>query len=70
LADEINPISRLIQHQQAKKEKEPTFILIDERGAHKRREFVIEANAGGHTTTGTGPNKKMAKRAAAEGKFT
>lgn len=37
----INPISRLIQIQQAKKEKEPEYTLIEERGMPRRREFVM-----------------------------
>ena len=38
----INPISRLIQIQQAKKEKEPVYSLIAERGMPRRREFVMQ----------------------------
>ncbi|XP_031335569.1 double-stranded RNA-binding protein Staufen homolog 2 isoform X3 [Photinus pyralis] len=64
--EEINPISRLIQIQQANKEKEPVYNVIDERGAPRRREFVIEASVNGHVSTGIGPNKKVAKRNAAE----
>lgn len=66
IADEINPISQLIQIQQARKEKEPIYTVIDERGTPRRREFVIEVSAGGMTSTGTGPNKKIAKKIAAE----
>jgi double-stranded RNA-binding protein Staufen len=65
-ADEINPISQLIQIQQARKEKEPTYTVIDERGTPRRREFVIEVAAAGMTAVGSGPNKKVAKRIAAE----
>ena len=68
-ADEINPISQLIQIQQARKEKEPVYTVIDERGTARRREFVIEVSAGGLTASGTGPNKKVAKKIAAESKF-
>lgn len=64
--DDINPISRLIQIQQASKEKEPTYTVIEERGAPRHREFVIEASVNGMSCTGFGPNKKLAKRAAAE----
>jgi double-stranded RNA-binding protein Staufen len=39
---------------------------LEERGAPRRREFVIEASANGHSCTGVGPNKKVAKRNAAE----
>ena len=39
---QINPISRLIQIQQAKKEKEPLYSFIGERGHLRRREFIIQ----------------------------
>jgi dsRNA-specific ribonuclease len=64
--DEINPISQLIQIQQARKEKEPVYTVVDERGTARRREFVIEVSAGGLSASGTGPNKKLAKKIAAE----
>ena len=38
----INPISRLIQIQQARKEKEPVYVLVAERGMPRRREFVMQ----------------------------
>ncbi|NXB86002.1 STAU2 protein, partial [Vidua chalybeata] len=62
----MNPISRLAQIQQAKKEKEPEYVLLSERGMPRRREFVMQVKIGNDTTTGTGPNKKIAKRNAAE----
>ncbi|XP_073186928.1 double-stranded RNA-binding protein Staufen homolog 2 isoform X4 [Lepidochelys kempii] len=62
----MNPISRLAQIQQAKKEKEPEYILLSERGMPRRREFVMQVKIGSEVTTGTGPNKKIAKRNAAE----
>jgi len=65
-ADEINPISQLIQIQQARKEKEPTYVVVDERGTARRREFVIEVSVSGYSANGTGPNKKLAKKIAAE----
>ncbi|KAJ9592174.1 hypothetical protein L9F63_001290, partial [Diploptera punctata] len=40
--EDINPISRLIQIQQAKKEREPVYSLLEERGVPRRREFVME----------------------------
>lgn len=64
--DELNPISQLIQIQQARKEKEPIYSVVDERGTARRREFVIEVSAGGLKASGTGPNKKIAKKIAAE----
>lgn len=67
VVDEINPISRLIQIQQAKKEKEPVYTLKEERGGPRKKEFVIEVSVGEYSFNGTGPNKKLAKRNAAEG---
>ncbi|KAM6319489.1 double-stranded RNA-binding protein Staufen homolog 1 isoform 1-T1 [Podargus strigoides] len=62
----MNPISRLAQIQQAKKEKEPEYMLITERGLPRRREFVMQVKVGVHTAEGMGTNKKVAKRNAAE----
>ncbi|XP_015605525.1 double-stranded RNA-binding protein Staufen homolog 2 isoform X2 [Cephus cinctus] len=67
---EVNPISRLVQIQQAKREKEPVYNLIEEKGAPRRREFVMEVTMGPHSAQGIGPNKKLAKRAAAEALLT
>ena len=38
----VNPISRLIQIQQAKKEKEPQFALLSENGVARSREFLYQ----------------------------
>ncbi|XP_060253805.1 double-stranded RNA-binding protein Staufen homolog 1 isoform X5 [Ovis aries] len=62
----MNPISRLAQIQQAKKEKEPEYLLLAERGLPRRREFVMQVKVGNHTAEGSGTNKKAAKRNAAE----
>ncbi|XP_074657003.1 double-stranded RNA-binding protein Staufen homolog [Tubulanus polymorphus] len=62
----INPISRLIQIQQAKKEREPVYTLVEERGLPRRREFVMQVTVGVNVAPGIGPNKKLAKRNAAE----
>ncbi|XP_035270749.1 double-stranded RNA-binding protein Staufen homolog 2 isoform X4 [Anguilla anguilla] len=62
----MNPISRLAQIQQAKKEREPEYALLSERGMPRRREFVMQVKVGSEVTTGTGPNKKVSKRNAAE----
>ncbi|XP_063700705.1 double-stranded RNA-binding protein Staufen homolog 2 [Culicoides brevitarsis] len=61
----INPVSHLLQLQQSKKEKEPVYTLIEERGAPRKREFVMQVESGGLTVTGIGQNKKAAKKAAA-----
>lgn len=62
----MNPISRLAQIQQAKKEKEPEYQLLSERGMPRRREFIMQVKVSAEVATGTGPNKKVAKRNAAE----
>ncbi|XP_006839260.1 PREDICTED: double-stranded RNA-binding protein Staufen homolog 1 isoform X1 [Chrysochloris asiatica] len=62
----MNPISRLAQIQQAKKEKEPEYLLLTERALPRRREFVMQVKVGNHTAEGAGTNKKVAKRNAAE----
>ncbi|KAK9504760.1 hypothetical protein O3M35_008951 [Rhynocoris fuscipes] len=66
-SEDMNPISRLIQIQQAKKEREPVYTLREERGIPRRREFIMEVKMGEHSFVGSGPNKKIAKRNAAEG---
>lgn len=38
----INPISRLIQIQQANKRKEPVYSLVMEHGLPRRREFIMQ----------------------------
>lgn len=40
----MNPISRLAQIQQAKKEKEPEYQLLSERGMPRHREFVMQVS--------------------------
>ena len=62
----INPISRLIQVMQVRQEREPAFQLLAEQGQHRHREFVCSVQCMGLEEHGTGPNKKLAKRAAAE----
>ncbi|XP_021177251.2 double-stranded RNA-binding protein Staufen homolog 1 isoform X3 [Fundulus heteroclitus] len=62
----MNPISRLAQIQQAKKEKEPEYSMVTERGLPRRREFVMQVTVCGQTTEGLGPSKKVAKKNAAE----
>jgi len=69
--DADNPITKLIQLQQTRKEKEPIFELIAKNGNEtaRRREFVMEVSASGSTARGTGNSKKLAKRNAAQGKL-
>lgn len=67
-ADIDNPISKLIVLLQSRKEKEPVYELISKNGneSTRRREFIIEVSAAGSTVRGTGNNKKLAKRNAAQ----
>ncbi|XP_033152321.1 maternal effect protein staufen isoform X2 [Drosophila mauritiana] len=69
--DADNPITKLIQLQQTRKEKEPIFELIAKNGNEtaRRREFVMEVSASGSTARGTGNSKKLAKRNAAQALF-
>ncbi|XP_064824108.1 double-stranded RNA-binding protein Staufen homolog 1-like isoform X1 [Oncorhynchus masou masou] len=62
----MNPISRLAQIQQAKKEKEPEYNMLTERGLPRRREFVMQVTVCGQCAEGLGPSKKVAKKNAAE----
>lgn len=68
-AEELNPISRLMQIQQAKKDMEPVYLLLEQRGTPRRREFVMQVRVDGLMMQGTGPNKKLAKRRAAESEW-
>ncbi|KAK0172168.1 hypothetical protein PV328_005517 [Microctonus aethiopoides] len=70
MTDEVNPISRLVQIQQSKKQREPIYTLIEEKGAPRRREFLMEVSIGQYSAQGIGPNKKLGKRAAAEALLT
>uniref|UniRef100_A0A2R9C6H5 DRBM domain-containing protein n=1 Tax=Pan paniscus TaxID=9597 RepID=A0A2R9C6H5_PANPA len=49
----------------AKKEKEPDYVLLSERGMPRCREFVMYMKVGNETATGTGPNKKAKKKKSA-----
>lgn len=44
--------------------------VLEERGASKKREFVIQASVKGYACKGGGPNKKIAKRNAAQALLT
>lgn len=62
----INPVSRLIQVMQIRNEPEPVFKLLGEQGQSRYKVFVAEVTCQEFCEQGTGPNKKLAKRAAAE----
>uniref|UniRef100_A0A182PQF2 DRBM domain-containing protein n=1 Tax=Anopheles epiroticus TaxID=199890 RepID=A0A182PQF2_9DIPT len=67
-SEKENPISRLMQIQQARKEKQPVYTLVenDRPNVGRRRQFTIEVSAGGRQATGEGMTKKAAKWNAAE----
>lgn len=67
--EDVNPISHLIHIAQGNKSKDPVYTLIEEKGAPRRREFVMEVSAVGQKAQGTGSTKRYAKRQAAESKF-
>ncbi|XP_052739525.1 double-stranded RNA-binding protein Staufen homolog 2 isoform X1 [Bicyclus anynana] len=60
-----NPISRLAVARHAARARSPQYRVIEERGAARRREFLVQCDAPPHCCTGLGPNKKAAKRRAA-----
>ncbi|XP_027733253.1 double-stranded RNA-binding protein Staufen homolog 2-like isoform X1 [Vombatus ursinus] len=62
----MNPVSCLAQIQQARKEKEPDYSLLSDRGKSRRREFLMQVKVGSAVATGIGLSKKVAKRNAAE----
>ncbi|XP_045448454.1 double-stranded RNA-binding protein Staufen homolog 2 [Melitaea cinxia] len=61
-----NPISRLAVARHAARARSPQYRVLEERGAARRREFVVQCDAPPHSATGLGPNKKTAKRRAAQ----
>ncbi|XP_052859599.1 double-stranded RNA-binding protein Staufen homolog [Anopheles cruzii] len=69
VSEQENPISRLMQIQQARKEKQPVYTLIegDRSSTGRRKQFTIEVAAAGKCAVGVGLTKKAAKWSAAEG---
>lgn len=65
-SDVSNPISVLLRIQQANKQPEPIYTVVEERGQGRRKEFVMQANCSGFTGLGVGNSKKLAKREAAK----
>lgn len=69
-ATAANPISVLAQARQAARARSPQYRLLEERRANNTRKFVVECAAGETRALGAGPNKKAAKRNAAENVLT
>uniref|UniRef100_A0A2M4A9K9 Putative double-stranded rna-binding protein staufen log 1 n=1 Tax=Anopheles triannulatus TaxID=58253 RepID=A0A2M4A9K9_9DIPT len=68
VSEKENPISRLMQLQQARKEKQPVYALVegDRPTTGRRKQFTIEVTAAGKRAVGVGMTKKAAKWTAAE----
>ena len=49
-----------------KKEREPIYQVISERSVARKKEFVMQCTINDKIATGMGPNKKTAKKNAAE----
>lgn len=62
----LHPVSRLAQIQQAAKEREPIYQVISERSVARKKEFVMQCIVNDTGAQGIGPNKKTAKKLAAE----
>lgn len=62
----LHPVSRLAQIQQAAKEREPIYQVISERSVARKKEFVMQCIVNDKVSQGIGPNKKTAKKIAAE----
>ncbi|XP_058055385.1 maternal effect protein staufen [Anopheles bellator] len=69
VSEQENPISRLMQIQQARKEKQPVYTLVegDRSSTGRRKQFTIGVSAAGKCAVGVGLTKKAAKWIAAEG---
>lgn len=64
--DDINPVSKLVQIQQKNNDILPVFTLLESK-VETFKGFSIEVRVGNLVNVGSGPNKKEAKRKAAEG---
>ncbi|CAJ0579197.1 unnamed protein product, partial [Mesorhabditis spiculigera] len=63
---QINPVSRLMQISQAQSLADPEFTFLREQGQNRYKEFFVACSWNGIVCDGMGPNKRLAKRAAAE----
>jgi len=50
---------------QSRKEKEPVFVVISEKGIPRQPEFIVRCTVASIAVDGIGPKKRDAKRAAA-----
>ncbi|VVC29995.1 Hypothetical protein CINCED_3A006676 [Cinara cedri] len=65
--DNNDPVAKLFKIQATKKKKEPIYVLKEDIIlSNRKKEFTFEVSVGQFTAFGKGPNKKDAKRNAAE----
>ncbi|XP_050549104.1 double-stranded RNA-binding protein Staufen homolog 2 isoform X1 [Daktulosphaira vitifoliae] len=65
--EDTDPVAKLYKIQALKKAKEPLYTFKDDiLLPNRRKEFIFEVTIDQHTAIGKGPNKKVAKRNAAE----
>ncbi|XP_025411727.1 double-stranded RNA-binding protein Staufen homolog 2 isoform X3 [Sipha flava] len=65
--EDTDPVAKLFKIQASKKEKEPLYVLKDDIiHSNRKKEFIFEVSIGQNSALGKGPNKKDAKRNAAE----
>jgi len=62
----LNPVSILGQILQRRHEQPPAYELLHEKATLHEREFTMQVTVGQHQAKGAGPNKKEAKKKAAE----
>lgn len=62
----LNPVSILGQILQRRHEQPPVYELLHEKAISHEREFTMQVTVGLHKAKGAGPNKKEAKKKAAE----
>lgn len=64
---DVNPTTRLMEYQKKRHAKEPVYILVEEKGRGRKKQFSIEVKVDDLSFVGTGTSKKDAKRQASEG---
>lgn len=62
----LNPVSILGQILQRRHDQPPVYELHHEKATAHEREFTMQVTVGQHKATGSGPNKKEAKKKTAE----
>lgn len=68
VSEKLDPVSKLFQIQQKTRGMDPVFRSLSEKG--QNNQFLVEVIVGELSFVGSGPNKKAAKKSAAEGMLT